>query len=173
MSSTGKVVLPAYCVDGKCSAIWTPPALQGTYIGQLITLLLEGFDINHNTFPIVLHGTVPSAVKVDTLTLSTQTCQQAHHIFLHSPEQLTAMDVGVGADIYRCMLWHWGIFYLTAMEKNLGGGLGHKASSSYNGRLQSKWKHAMEMKPTMEKCNEDEVLMNLKKLTFVGPKEFA
>ena len=29
VSSTRKSCLPAYCVEGKCSAIWTPPALQG------------------------------------------------------------------------------------------------------------------------------------------------
>ena len=38
------------------------------------------------------------------------------------------MDVGVGAEIYRCMLSQLGekkpVFYLIAVEKNLGGGLG-------------------------------------------------
>jgi len=50
-------------------------------------------------FLCFVHGTVPVAVKVDTKTLSTQTCQQVTPSF-QSPEQLTVMDVGAEADIY-------------------------------------------------------------------------
>jgi len=53
--------------------------------------------------------------------------------FLDSPEQLTAMDVGIGSDIYTCIMDAVAtgekpvpVFYLTALEKYLGGGLGTK-----------------------------------------------
>ena len=86
--------------------------------------------------------------------------------FLHSPEQLTAVNVGVGADIYRYMLSQLENI-LSRSHGETWRRPGNKASSSYNGKLQSKWKHAMEVKCTMEECNGNEVLM---KLTSVGPK---
>ena len=100
--------------------------------------------------------------------MGTWTCQQAHHFFIHQSKQLTAMDVGVGADIYRYMLLQ--LRKTSILSRSPGETWrrpGNKASSSYNGKLQSKWKHAMEVKCTMEECNGNEVLM---KLTSVGPK---
>jgi len=52
---------------------------------------------------LYIPGTVPLTVKVDARTLGTWTCQQAYHFFIPQ-SKLTAMDVGLGADIYRCML---------------------------------------------------------------------
>jgi len=45
--------------------------------------------------------------------------------FLDSPEQLTAMDEGIGSDIYTCIMdavatGEKPVFYLTALEKYLG-----------------------------------------------------
>ena len=51
-------------------------------------------------------------------------------------EQLTVMDVGIGTDIYRCMLWQPGktsILFRSHGEKS-GRRSGNEASSSYNGR---------------------------------------
>ena len=53
---------------------------------QLITLYFwEGFEYKALIIILFLcfvHGTVPVAVKVDTKTLGTQTCQQAHNFFI-------------------------------------------------------------------------------------------